>query len=137
MKKKKITLNDTINTINKNNIVYGFVMIFLSVASKYVDFGFTASQEKILKKFIAREVIIFAIIFSGTRDIIISLAVTITISLIFKYFFDEKSPYCVLSDRLIDILDEDGSGIISEEEQEKAIQILQKAQLQKKKESII
>lgn len=133
MKKKKITLNDTINTINKNNIVYGFVMIFLSVASKYVDFGFTASQEKILKKFIAREVIIFAIIFSGTRDIIISLAVTITISLIFKYFFDEKSPYCVLSDRLIDILDEDGSGIISEEEQEKAIQILQKAQLQKKK----
>lgn len=133
MKKKKITLNDTINTINKNNIVYGFVMIFLSVASKYVDFGFTASQEKILKKFIAREVIIFAIIFSGTRDIIISLAVTITISLIFKYFFDEKSPYCVLSDRLIDILDEDGSGVISEEEQEKAIQILQKAQLQKKK----
>jgi len=133
MRKKKITLNDTINTINKNNIVYGFVMIFLSVASKYVDFGFTASQEKILKKFIAREVIIFAIIFSGTRDIIISLAVTITISLIFKYFFDEKSPYCVLSDRLIDILDEDGSGIISEEEQEKAIQILQKAQLQKKK----
>ena len=133
MKKKKITLNDTINTINKNNIVYGFVMIFLSVASKYVDFGFTASQEKILKKFIAREVIIFAIIFSGTRDIIISLAVTITISLIFKYFFDEKSPYCVLFDRLIDILDEDGSGIISEEEQEKAIQILQKAQLQKKK----
>jgi len=133
MRKKKITLNDTINTINKNNIVYGFVMIFLSVASKYVDFGFTATQEKILKKFIAREVIIFAIIFSGTRDIIISLAVTITISLIFKYFFDETSPYCVLSDRLIDILDEDGSGIISEEEQEKAIQILQKAQIKKKK----
>jgi len=136
MRKKKVSLNDTINTINRNNILYAFIMIFLSVGSKYTDFGFTHVQEKVLKKFIARELIIFAIIFSGTRDIILALLVTITVSLVFRFFIDEKSPYCLLSDKLVNLMDENGDGVISEEEQQRAIQILQKAQLQKKENHI-
>ena len=62
--------------INESKLVIGLAMILLNIGSKYVDFKFTKSQEQMLRNGIAREILIFTIVFMGTRDILYAILLT-------------------------------------------------------------
>ena len=59
--------------INESKLVIGLAMIMLNIGSKYVDFKFSKSQEQMLRNGIARELLIFTIVFMGTRDILYAI----------------------------------------------------------------
>ena len=81
-------------------------------------------------KNIAREVLIFTIAFMGSRDLIIAFIITAVFIILSNFVFNENSKYCVLPEKykkLKDIMDTDGDGVVSQEELDKAYQILKRA----------
>jgi len=117
--------------INESKLMIGISMILLNVGSKYVDFKFTKAQEQMLKKGLAREIIIFTIVFMGTRDIMYAILLTAAFIILSETIFNEKSDYCLVSNKMKEItalIDTNNDDIISPEEEEKALSILKKAE---------
>ena len=73
---KKMKLFKSIDTINGSRFFAGLVMIMMNIGSKYVNLKLSKTQEQFLKGAIARQILIFSIIWMGTRDIITSLILT-------------------------------------------------------------
>jgi len=123
--------------INTSKLFIGITMIMLNVGSKYVDFKFTKGQEKLLKEGLAREILIFAIVFMGTRDVVYAILLTAAFIILSEYAFNEKSKYCIVPERMKQItilMDTNKDGIISPEEEAKALDILNKAERYRKRD---
>ena len=122
--------------INSSPYLAGVTMILLNIGSKYVEFGFTKTQEDALRNGLARELILFSMLFMATKDILQSILMTAAFVILTDYLFNHKSQFCIIPDHLNRIAlaaDRNGDNIISEEEEEKAIEILKRAKDQKKK----
>ena len=117
--------------INESKFVIGIAMILLNIGSKYVDFKFTKSQEQMLRNGIAREILIFTIVFMGTRDILYAILLTSAFIILSEYVFNEKSQYCLVSDKFKKIsalIDTNNDTIVTPEEEAKALMTLKKAE---------
>lgn len=126
-----------LNNINTSKLLIGITMIMLNVGSKYVDFKFTKGQEKLLREGLAREILIFAIVFMGTRDIMYAILLTAAFVILSEFAFNEKSKYCIIPDRMKTIttmIDTNHDGIISPEEEAKALDTLNKAERNRKRD---
>lgn len=130
-------INDLyLSHINTSKLFIGITMIMLNVGSKYVDFKFTKSQERLLKEGLAREILIFAIVFMGTRDVVYAILLTAAFIILSEYAFNEKSKYCVIPDKMkkiTTVIDTNNDGIISPEEEAKALDVLNKAERYRKR----
>ena len=69
-------LRSVAHNINTSKFFAGFVMIMLNIGSKYITIKLSKSQESYLRNTIARQLLIFSIIWMGTRDVLISIAMT-------------------------------------------------------------
>ena len=126
-----------LNNINTSKLFIGITMIMLNVGSKYVDFKFTKGQEKLLREGLAREILIFAIVFMGTRDIVYAILLTAAFIILSEFAFNEKSKYCIVPEKMKQItslIDTNNDGIISPEEEAKALDVLNKAERYRKRD---
>ena len=117
--------------INESKFMVGIAMILLNIGSKYVDFKFTKAQEQMLRNGIAREILIFTIVFMGTRDILYAILLTSAFIILSEYVFNEKSEYCLVTDKMKQInalIDENDNGTVTPEEEAKALMVLKKAE---------
>ena len=117
--------------INESKFVIGIAMILLNIGSKYVDFKFTKSQEQMLRNGIAREILIFTIVFMGTRDILYAIILTSAFIILSEYVFNEKSQYCLVSDKfkkITALIDTNNDSVVTPEEEAKALMTLRKAE---------
>jgi hypothetical protein len=117
--------------INESKFVIGLAMILLNIGSKYVDFKFTKTQEQMLRNGIAREILIFTIVFMGTRDILYAILLTAAFIILSQYVFNDQSKYCLVSKRMQEInalIDVNKDDIVSPEEEQRALDILKKAE---------
>ena len=129
-------LNKFANTLNTNTYFSGIMMLVLNIGSKYIDFGFTKTQEQVIRAAIARELIIFSILFVATKNVIVSIIMTASFTILSRYLINENSSYCIMTSymrRLSNVMDTNDDGVISKEEEEEAIRILEQAKRQKKK----
>ena len=90
-------MNTIIQQLNKSKLFAGIIMILLNIASKYVHIKLTPSQEVYLRKYITRELFVFATCWLGTRDIYIALGITISFFIVTNYILHEDSPIGILS----------------------------------------
>jgi len=121
--------------LNTNKLVLGLAMLTLNIGSKYVELNLSKSQEAYIRNSISRELLIFTILFVGTRDIITAILMTAAFTILANTIFNEKSKYCVMPDKfkkLEDVIDTNNDNIISDEEIENARKILSKAKMQNK-----
>ena len=105
------------------------MMIFMNIGSRYIEFKLTKGQEMIIKS-IAREMLIFTIAFIGTRDIFIALIITAIFIILSSFIFNENSKLTVLPKKykkLNNIIDTNNDGRVSDEELEKAYEVLKRA----------
>lgn len=126
-----------LSTLNNSKFFAGLVMIMLNIGSKYVTIELSKSQEEYLRNSIGRQLLIFAISWMGSRDIIIALVLTAVFNVLANHLFNEESNYCIIPKgyrNFKHLLDENGDGIITEEEIQKALEILNKAKKQKRSE---
>ena len=130
------TIKDGISSINNSKFVLGIAMLLINIGSRYIELGFTKTQEQALRNGLGRELLIFSIIFMATHDIIVSTMMTASFIVLSDYLFNENSRLCVLPERLkliSKMIDENKDDIISPEEEKKAIEILRKAKKQTNK----
>jgi uncharacterized membrane protein (DUF485 family) len=118
-----------LQNISTSKILLGVFMIFMNIGSRYIELKLTNGQEMILKN-IAREVLIFTISFIATKDLIISFIITGVFIILANFVFNEKSKYNILPEKykkLASIIDTNKDKIISDDEINKAYDILNKA----------
>jgi len=119
-----------LSRLNNSKFFAGLVMILLNIGSKYVTIELSKNQEQYLKNTIGRQVLIFAISWTGTRDILMALALTAIFTVLTDHLFNEESKLCVIPKRYREfqhILDLDKDSQVSEEEIRTATAILEKA----------
>ena len=78
-------LNFVLNRINNSKLFAGFVMILLNIGSRFVKIEVSKSQEKYLKKSLGRHLMIFAVSWLGTRDVLIALTITAIFNVLIDY----------------------------------------------------
>lgn len=122
--------------LNDSKFLMGVAMLLLNVGSKYVEMGFSKTQEEALRNGLGREILIFAMVFMGTHDIILSIIMTASFVVLSNYLFNEKSKFCLIPRRLQSIAriaDKNNDKRISEAEEKAALDTLRKAEEQRKK----
>jgi hypothetical protein len=126
-----------IHPVNTSKLFAGILMILMNIGSKYIELGLTKSQEQALRNGLGREIMIFCVVFLGTRDLVLSIIMTSAFIILTDHIFNEKSKFCVIPHhlkKLNELMDVNDDGIVSPEEEKKAMEILEKAkQLRKKK----
>lgn len=130
-------IHSFLKPINESKLLVGMMMIFLNVGSKYIDLGLSKTQEQVLREGLAREMLIFAISFMGTRDIPTAIILTASFSILSNIVLNENSKYCMIPHKMKKIqklIDMNGDGVISPEEERHTIEILEKARKQKQKD---
>ena len=142
MKKTWNILQENLNVINNSKLFTGLIMICLNIGSKFITVKLSPSQEEFMKNYVAREILIFAVCWMGTRDIVTSLLLTVGFFIVTEYLFHEDSSICIVPgylNRIKESLDTDGDGIISPSEIDNAIKLLTKtkhAHTSKEKEKL-
>jgi hypothetical protein len=111
-------------------------MLILNIGSKYITFSFSKTQEEFIKNTIAREILVFSIVWMATKDIYVSILMTAAFVILADYVFNENSRLCLLPDKFKNLkfaIDENSDGIITDEEIKKAEKLLETAKKQKNK----
>jgi len=122
--------------LNNSKFFAGIVMIMLNIGSKYVTVELSKSQEEYLKNNIGRQLLIFAISWMGSRDILIALALTAIFTILTEHLFNEESSLCIIPKKYRKyehLLDLDKDNVVTEEEIKKATEILEKAKRKEQK----
>jgi hypothetical protein len=89
-------LLDVTKVLNDNKFFAGIIMLIMNIGSKYITVDLSKSQENYIKYSLGRQLIIFSILWVGTRDIFISLLMTLIFILFADYLFNENSYYCIM-----------------------------------------
>lgn len=119
-----------LKSLDNNKYFAGLCMIMLNIGSKYITIELSQTQQAYLKNSVMRQILLFSIAWIGTRDVIISIIITGAFVLMTQFLFNENSRACLIPRRfrsIVDKIDTNNDNIISEEELEQAINILQKA----------
>ena len=85
-----------LKALNNSKFFAGLVMIMLNIGSKYVTLQLSESQEDYVKYTLGRQVLVFAILWMGTRDIVISLLLTTLFIIFADYLFNDSSKFCII-----------------------------------------
>ena len=122
------SFNNIVNSINQNKFMITISLILLNIGSKYIDLNLTKGQELLIKS-VSREILIFSICFMASHDIIVSFIITFIIIIFLKYLFNENSNLCILPNnfkKLVPLIDSNNDKKLSNNEINKAIEILKK-----------
>lgn len=134
-KNKNSPLNNLLNVtkvINDNKFFAGIIMLIMNIGSKYITVELSKTQENYIKYSLGRQLIIFSILWVGTRDVFISLLMTLIFILFADYLFNENSYYCIMPKKYREGLDGEP---VTEKEVNSAIDILKRARKNKESSS--
>lgn len=130
------TIITYLRSLNNSKFFAGLVMIMLNIGSKYISIELSKNQEEYLKNKIGRQVLIFAISWMGSRDVIIALSLTAVFTVLTEHLFNEESQFCIIPQRYRryeHLLDLDGNQEVTEDEIKKAREVLDKARRKNEK----
>lgn len=88
----------SIHEINMNPYVLGFAYILLNLGGRFMVLSVTPGQEAFLQNIVFRPLLLFAIMFIGTRNLIVAFWMTLVVLLILHYFLNENSDWYLLRD---------------------------------------
>ncbi len=146
MKKTKIkesfmsSLGSSFAGLNNSKYFTAIIMIMLNVGSKYVKIELSKSQEKFLQHNVARQILIFSIVWMGTKDVLIALTMTAVFHVLANHLLNEESSMCLIPNswrQFEEVLDLDGDGKVTEDEIKNAKDILKKAQIKDRKREML
>lgn len=123
-------IHDRVLYLNNSKFFAGVVMILLNIGSKFISVQFSKSAEEYLKMNVTKQILVFSMAWMGTRDIYTALGLTAIFVVLSDHLFNEESKYCVVPAhyRVLDkLIDTNQDGIISDDEINRAISILEKA----------
>ena len=129
-KKRQSVFFNTLFSLNDSKFFAGIVMLVMNIGSKYAVVELSHTQESYLKYNLGRQLLIFSILWVGTRDIFSSLILTAVFIVFVDYLFNENSRYCIIPEKykeLREVLDDP----VTQQEVNHAIYTLKKARKNK------
>ena len=128
-KQKQNIIYKTLFSLNDSKFFAGIVMLIMNIGSKYAVVELSHTQESYLKYSLGRQLLIFSILWVGTRDIFSSLVLTVIFIVFVDYLFNENSRYCIIPEKYKE-LRELGEKV-TQQEVNQAIHTLKKARKHK------
>lgn len=131
-------INNSVNSLNSSTFFAGIMMICLNIGSRYIQLNLDESTESYIKYALTKEILVFTISWMATRNIYMSLGLTAIFIVLADFILNEKSRYCLLpkkfirSRRMGELVD---TKILSEKEINDALEVLEKAKVQKFKQN--
>jgi hypothetical protein len=116
---------DIFKILNSSKLFLGITMLMMNIGGKYIAEEIPQTINKFFTHKYVKSLFVFSIIFIGTRDINISLIITLLFYILFKYLFEINSKSCILPKYIIDI-DFNKDGKIDANEIRRAKQTLNK-----------
>ena len=129
-KKYQNSLFKLLFSLNDSKFFAGIVMLIMNIGSKYAVVELSHTQESYLKYNLGRQLLIFSILWVGTRDIFSSLILTAIFIVLVDYLFNENSRYCIIPEKYKELREELGEKVTQQEVNE-AIHTLKKARKNK------
>ena len=91
-----------LTSLNASKLFSVFIIFIMNIGSKYMAKDVPVAVDLIFENFWARMFVVFCVAFVSTRDIFMSLIITLLFILLFKYILNEKSSTCVIKKRIDD-----------------------------------
>ena len=85
-----------IHEINMNPYVLGIAYILLNLGGRFMVLSVSPAQEAFLQNIVFRPLLLFAIMFIGTRNLIVAFWMTLVILLVLHYLLNENSSWYLL-----------------------------------------
>jgi hypothetical protein len=126
-----------LKSLNDNKFFAGIVMLTMNIGSKYISIELSKTQENYIKYSLGRQILVFAVLWMGTRDIVTSLILTVVFILFADYLFNEHSNYCIIPEKYkeLNITLDTKNNRVTQKEVNDAIKVLKMARkLKTKKE---
>jgi hypothetical protein len=92
---------DALILAGNNKLVWGLTMLMMNLGARYIAADMGASHEIILNNHIAKKLIVFSLFFVATRDIPISVLMTILYVIVIDGLLHDKSKYCIVPKALL------------------------------------
>jgi hypothetical protein len=123
-----------LKSLNDNKFFAGIIMLTMNIGSKYISIELSKTQENYIKYSLGRQILIFAVLWMGTRDIFTALVLTIIFILFADYLFNEHSKYCVIPEQYkeLSMAMDVPNNKVTQKEVNDAIKVLKTARLLKK-----
>jgi len=90
------TLQEGCNWLNTNKYFAGLMIVLLNIGSKYNTIELSKSQQNFFKSEKFRYILIFAMLWSATRDIKTSIVLTVFVHVFTAYLFNENCKMCII-----------------------------------------
>jgi len=76
-------------------------LVVMNIGAKFLDIKLTDFQQKLIKNHLVQALILFSIVYIGTRDIIKSIIIVIMIYLLIYVLLNENHQFNIYSKRLL------------------------------------
>jgi hypothetical protein len=127
--------NSKFSFLNDSKFFAALIMIFINLGGRVVPVTFSKSSEEYIKRLVGQQLMLFGMTWIGTKDVVISLAITIIFTIMSEHLLNESSNYCVVPMKYRNntnhIKNDDE---ITDEEYAEALKILEKARKKKQEE---
>lgn len=87
---------DTLALLNNNKILWGVAMLMMNAGSKYVIGDLGKFHEKVLTHELVKKMIVFAMFFVATRDIVVSFLLCVLYIVLIDGVFHEKRKFSLV-----------------------------------------
>lgn len=119
--------------ITSSKYFTGILMLLMNIGSKYAQIELSKTQQQFFKSSIFRQLLIFTVAWSATKDVYASIVLTAAFHILTNYLFNEKCKYCIIPKKyqtMEVVLDVNKNGQVSKAEIDTATKILKKAKYQ-------
>jgi len=82
-------------SVNSNPYFIGIMMLLLNLGGRFLALEISKEQEKFLSHPVVRRFFLFAVLFVGTRNLIIAAGLTVIVIILLGYLFNENSELCL------------------------------------------
>jgi len=90
------SITSFLQDINTNPYVLGLAYILLNLGGRFMVLSVTPAQEAFLQNIIFRPLLLFAIMFIGTRNMVVAFWLTLIVLSALHYLFNEQSDWYLL-----------------------------------------
>ena len=82
-------------SLNSNPYFIGLMMVLLNLGGRFIALEMSRGQEQFFQNPWVRRLLIFVVLFAGTRNIMVAFWMSLVIILLIGYLFNENSSLCL------------------------------------------
>lgn len=94
-------LLSVIQDINMNPYLLGIAYILLNLGGRFMSLSVSPGQEAFLQNIVFRPLLLYSIMFIGTRNLIVAFWLTLTVIVFLHYLLNEESDWYLLKNHHI------------------------------------